>query len=64
VITASADGTARLWNAGSGEAIAVLVGHAGPVTSVAFSPDGSLVATASQDKTARLWKAESVVSAR
>ena len=33
--------------------------HAGPVTAVAFSADGRLLATASQDNTARLFEAAS-----
>jgi hypothetical protein len=32
-----------------------LIGHRGPVTSVAFSPDGKRVVTGSSDNTARVW---------
>ena len=58
-MTASEDKTARIWDGESGKEIAVLNGHAGPVTSAAFSGDGKRVVTASSDNTARIWDAES-----
>jgi WD40 repeat protein len=58
VATASDDGTARLWDAQTGEQTAVLHAHAGAVRSATFSPDSTRVATASDDGTARLWDAQ------
>jgi WD40 repeat protein len=55
--TASADGSARLFDPATGAELARL-GHDGPVTAVAFSPDGTLLATASADGAARLFGAE------
>ena len=55
VVTASADKTARLWDAATGKETAVLRGHEDEVTSVAYSPEGKTVVTASDDKTARMW---------
>ena len=57
VLTGSGDGTARLWDAATGKAVAALAGHMGAVWAVAFSPDGARVLTGSWDKTARLWDA-------
>lgn len=37
----------------------VLSGHIDEVTSIAYSPDGSLIATASKDTTLRLWSTSS-----
>jgi WD40 repeat protein len=57
VVTASNDGTARLWDATTGQPIGEpLEGHAA-VTSAAFSPDGKRIVTASKDNTASLWDA-------
>jgi hypothetical protein len=53
--TASADGTARLWDPTTGEHRTTLTGHTDWVRAVAFSPDATLLATASDDRTIRLW---------
>jgi WD40 repeat protein len=58
VVTASVDGTARVWRAdGTGEPV-VLRGHEGSVVSAAFSPDGTHVVTASSDDAAQVWRAD------
>src|SRR5262249_5136533 len=61
VVTASEDGTARLWDA-RGAHLHTLSGHTGRVLSARFSPDGSRVATASYDTTARSWDASAGVA--
>ncbi|MFQ5843979.1 MAG: hypothetical protein ACE5JG_03230, partial [Planctomycetota bacterium] len=60
VLTGSGDGTARLWDAATGQEVRRFVGHgrgasSKNVESVAFSPDGRWVLTGSWDLTARLW---------
>lgn len=57
LVTASYDGTARIWDAATGRQRLVLRGHSGPVMSAVFSPHGRRIATASFDKTARIWDA-------
>jgi WD40 repeat protein len=54
LVTASRDGTARLWDL-SGKQLAVLKGHERYVANASFSPDGQNILTASGDSTARLW---------
>ena len=58
ILTASADNTAKLWDAASGKLIASFA-HQDEVNDAAFSPDGARILTASGDKTAKLWDAAS-----
>jgi WD40 repeat protein len=50
-------GTARLWDAGSGQMLREYHGHSEQVLSATFSPDGTQIVTASADRTAQVWDA-------
>ena len=57
VVTASKDGTARVWDVAT-QAQKWELKHDAPVWRAAYNHDGSRIATASEDKTARIWDAE------
>ena len=57
LVTASGDGTAKLWDLDANRLAEELRGHRGWVTTAAFAPDGRTILTASQDGTARIWDA-------
>jgi WD40 repeat protein len=55
IATAGEDGTARIWDAATGEGLATIAGHIGEVTDVAWSPGGTRIATAGLDGVVKVW---------
>jgi WD40 repeat protein len=49
------DATIAIWDLETRARIVEALGHTGPVTSVAWSPDGALLASSADDQTARVW---------
>ena len=58
IITASADHTARIWDAKTGASLTPPLQHEDEVVWAEFSPDSTLVATGSEDGAARIWDAK------
>jgi WD40 repeat protein len=58
IVTASDDGTARVWDAQNGQPVTGPLQHGHKVTSAQFSPDGMRIVTAAWDQ-ARVWDAQS-----
>jgi WD40 repeat protein/tRNA A-37 threonylcarbamoyl transferase component Bud32 len=55
VATLAEDRTAHLWDAATGQEVAVFRGHEAGLRTLVFSPDGRFLLTTSDDRTARLW---------
>ncbi len=59
IVSASWDGTLKVWDAESGELQRTLEGHSSVVNGCAFSPDGKVIISASWDRTLKVWDAQS-----
>ena len=59
LLTASAAGLARVWDAATGEERVILHGHRRAVYTAAWAPDGRRVVTGSRDRTVRVWDIDS-----
>ncbi len=55
LVSASEDGTIKVWDAASGQPLLTLMGHTRPVRSVALSADGSCIVSGGYDKTVKVW---------
>jgi WD40 repeat protein/tRNA A-37 threonylcarbamoyl transferase component Bud32 len=56
LVTAGADGLARIWNARTGRLLGTRDPHGGPIDAIAIADDDQILWTGSADGTARAWR--------
>lgn len=57
VLSVGTDGTARVWDLGSGKEIAVIAAHDVPISTCGYSRDGRLLFTGARDGLVKVWDA-------
>ncbi len=57
LISASDDGSAKIWDAATGRELVTLSANTGPMTSAMFSQDAAQVLTSSADGATIVWDA-------
>jgi len=55
VVSGSADGIVRIWDASSVTLLKELMGHSSPIFGICFSPDGENIASGANEGTIILW---------
>ena len=55
IVTAGND-TIRIWENSTGKLLSQLIAHEGPINSVVFNKEGTLILSTSWDNTARVWE--------
>jgi WD40 repeat protein len=63
LVSASSDGTVKLWDVTTGICIRTLTGHRSRVWGLAVHPHGQMIASGSFDHTVRIWQGDSLFTA-